>query len=171
VLMPANRDLAGAQAWMTEHTASGIEGVVVKDLRRAVSGGPGRVGHGAHPHDRRGCDRRARPARGTADAAAGPGGPRRPSAGGRTAAGGGAGGTRRGARAAAEAASLARPDTSSRLGQLPRTPVAYTPAEPQLVVEVDADVCWEQDRWRHATAFRRIRADLRPRDIPLAGLR
>jgi hypothetical protein len=80
-------------------------------------------------------------------------------------------GTRRGARAAAEAASLARPDPSSRLGQLPRTPVAYTPAEPQLVVEVDADVCWEQDRWRHATAFRRIRADLRPSDIPLAGLR
>jgi hypothetical protein len=45
------------------------------------------------------------------------------------------------------------------------------PGQPQLVVEVDADVCWEQDRWRHATAFRRIRADLRPSDIPLAGLR
>jgi hypothetical protein len=33
------------------------------------------------------------------------------------------------------------------------------------VVEVDADVCWEQDRWLHATAFRRLRLDLRAEDL------
>lgn len=54
---------------------------------------------------------------------------------------------------------------SSGFGQLPPTPVAYTPAEPLLVVEVDADVCWEQDRWRHATTFRRLRLDLCVEDL------
>jgi hypothetical protein len=52
-----------------------------------------------------------------------------------------------------------------RFGQLPPEPVDYTQAEPLLVVEVDADVCWEQGRWRHPTAFRRLRVDLRVADL------
>ena len=34
VLMPATRELVGAQAWMHQHTGAGIEGVVVKDRSR-----------------------------------------------------------------------------------------------------------------------------------------
>ena len=41
----------------------------------------------------------------------------------------------------------------------------YTPTEPLLVVEVDADVSFEHDRWRHATRYRRVRSDLRPMDL------
>ena len=37
---------------------------------------------------------------------------------------------------------------SSRFGQLPGELVDYTPTEPLLVVEVDADVSFEHDRWR-----------------------
>jgi hypothetical protein len=46
---------------------------------------------------------------------------------------------------------------SSRFGQLPGDLADYTPTEPLLVVEVDADVCFELDRWRHPTGFRRVR--------------
>ena len=42
---------------------------------------------------------------------------------------------------------------SSRFGQLPGNLVDYTPTEPLLVVQVDADVCFEHDWWRHATGF------------------
>lgn len=38
--MPMTRDLAGASAWMSQHSAAGIEGVVVKD--RAHGYRPGR---------------------------------------------------------------------------------------------------------------------------------
>jgi hypothetical protein len=55
--------------------------------------------------------------------------------------------------------------SSSRFGQLPPEPVDYTPAEPRLVVEVDADICWEQGRWRHPTTFRRLRVDLLADDL------
>lgn len=54
---------------------------------------------------------------------------------------------------------------ASRFGQLGAEPVDYTPTEPAVVVEVDADVCFEQDRWRHATIFRRVRSDLEPVDL------
>ena len=54
---------------------------------------------------------------------------------------------------------------SSRFGQLPGDLVDYTPTEPLLVVEVDADVCFEVERWRHATTFRRVRGDLHPADL------
>jgi hypothetical protein len=37
--------------------------------------------------------------------------------------------------------------------------------EPLLVVEVDADICFEQQRWRHATTYRRVRGDLEPADL------
>jgi hypothetical protein len=43
--------------------------------------------------------------------------------------------------------------------------VDYTPTEPLLVVEVDADVSFEHDRWRHPTRYRRVRSDLRPTDL------
>ena len=51
-------------------------------------------------------------------------------------------------------------------GSCPGMPIDYTPTEPLLVVEVDADPCFEQGRWRHATAFRRVRGDLQPTDVP-----
>jgi hypothetical protein len=54
---------------------------------------------------------------------------------------------------------------SSRFGQLPGELVDYTPTEPLLVVEVDADVSFEHDRWRHPTRYRRVRSDLRPMDL------
>jgi hypothetical protein len=33
------------------------------------------------------------------------------------------------------------------------------------VVELDADVAFEQDRWRHAVTLVRVRPDLRPGDL------
>ena len=53
----------------------------------------------------------------------------------------------------------------TRFGQLPGDLVDYTPTEPLLVVEVDADVCFEQHRWRHPTPFRRVRVELAPTDL------
>jgi hypothetical protein len=38
-------------------------------------------------------------------------------------------------------------------GQSLGTLVAYSLTEPLLVVEVDADVCFERDRWRYPTQF------------------
>jgi ATP-dependent DNA ligase len=57
---------------------------------------------------------------------------------------------------------------SSRFGQLPGDLIDYTLTEPLLVVEVEADVCFEQQRWRHPTDFRRIRGDLQPTDVAAA---
>ena len=54
---------------------------------------------------------------------------------------------------------------SSRFGQLPGHAIDYTSTEPLLAVEVDADVCFEHERWRHTTAFRRVRDDLQPMDL------
>jgi hypothetical protein len=54
---------------------------------------------------------------------------------------------------------------SSRFGQLPGDLVDYTPTEPLLVVEVDTDVSFEHDRWRHPTRYCRVRSDLRPVDL------
>ena len=50
-------------------------------------------------------------------------------------------------------------------GSCPGDLVDYTPTEPLLVVEVDADVCFEHERWRHPTGFRRVRGDLQPADL------
>jgi hypothetical protein len=54
---------------------------------------------------------------------------------------------------------------SSRFGQLPATPIDYTPVNPAVVVELDADVAFEQGRWRHPIALRRLRLDLTADDI------
>jgi hypothetical protein len=54
---------------------------------------------------------------------------------------------------------------SSRFGQLPPKPVEYTPVDPSVVVELDADVAFERGRWRHPIALRRIRMDLTPEDL------
>jgi hypothetical protein len=48
---------------------------------------------------------------------------------------------------------------------LPGDLIDYTPTEPLLVVEVDADVCFDHHRWRHPTGFQRIRAELHPMDL------
>jgi ATP-dependent DNA ligase len=168
-LMPATRDLAAAHAWMTSHTAAGVEGVVVKDVRRgyrpariswekvrahitadAIVGGV--LGPLDDPHalllGRPGADGRLR--------VAGRTGPLPPAA-------------RRELGALLTAPRGRHPwpaqISSSRFGQLPPEPVDYTPTEPLLVVEVDADVCWEQGRWRHPTTFRRLRVDLLVGDL------
>ena len=52
--------------------------------------------------------------------------------------------------------------SSTRFGQQPPRPVEYTRVAPTLVVELDADVAFEQDRWRHAVTLVRVRPDLRP---------
>jgi ATP-dependent DNA ligase len=49
---------------------------------------------------------------------------------------------------------------SSRFGQLWSEPVAYTPVAPRVVVELEVDTAFEQERWRHAPRFLRVRADL-----------
>ena len=167
-MMPATRDLAGAHAWMTEHAAAGIEGVVVKDVRRGYR--PGRtvwekvrtfttakavVGGVLGPLDapevlllgRRDSDGRLR--------VAGRTGPLPPAARAEL-----------GVRLTPPRRDRPWPERlpSSRFGQLPPEPIPYIQAEPQVVVEVDADVCWEQDRWRHATKYLRVRPDLHPDD-------
>jgi hypothetical protein len=44
-------------------------------------------------------------------------------------------------------------------------PVEYTPIDPAVVVELDTDVAFDQGRWRHPTAVRRIRLDLAAEDL------
>ena len=168
-LMPATRELAGARAWMRDHIEAGVEGVVVKHRE-----------HGYWP--RRRCWWKVR-TRTTADAVVGgvigplnapealllglPDGRGRLRVAGRT------GPLTLPARR--ELGTLLVPPRrghpwpeqipSSRFGQLPGDLVDYTPTEPLLVVEVDADVCFEHDRWRHPTGFRRVRGDLQPADL------
>jgi len=47
---------------------------------------------------------------------------------------------------------------ASRFGQLTAEPIDYTPTEPLVVVEVDADTCFEYERRRHV-AFANTFAD------------
>ena len=56
-------------------------------------------------------------------------------------------------------------------GSCPGDLVDYTPTEPLLVVEVDADVCFEQERWRHPMGYRRVRGALQPADLALISPR
>jgi hypothetical protein len=53
-------------------------------------------------------------------------------------------------------------------GQFDRPqPIAYTPVEPVIVVEVNADIAWEWGRWRHPLRLLRTRLDLEPEDVDL----
>jgi hypothetical protein len=73
----------------------------------------------------------------------------------------------RGIRSEASAARHPQPEllASLRFGQLPGDLVDYRPAEPLLVVVLDADVCFEHDRSRRPAGFRRVCGDLRPADL------
>ena len=51
---------------------------------------------------------------------------------------------------------MRRSVTGRSLGTL----IDHTPTEPLLVVEVDADACFEHDRSRHPAQFCRVRLDL-----------
>ena len=168
-LMPATRELAGARAWMRDHAGAGVEGVVVKHRE-----------HGYRPRRRSWWKVRTHA---TADAVVGGViGPLNapaalllglPDRHGRLRVAGRTGPLTLPARR--ELAALLVPPRrahpwpeqipSSRFGQLPGESVEYTPTEPLLVVEVDADTCFERERWRHATTFRRVRADLQPADL------
>jgi ATP-dependent DNA ligase len=169
VLMPMSTEPSVAEAWMRNHSEAGIEGVVAKRVEQ-----PYRCGRGGWKKIR---------SRGTAEAVVGgvvgdlvapealllglPDGRGRLRVAGRT--------TALTLPARRELGGLLVPPQgvhpwperipASRFGQLGAEPVDYTPTEPLLVVEVDADVCFEQDRWRHATIFRRVRSDLEPVDL------
>jgi ATP-dependent DNA ligase len=169
-LMPATRELVGAKAWMRDYADAGVEGVVIKHRR-----------HGYRPR-RRSSWWKVR-SQTTADAVIGGViGPLKapemlvlglPDERGRLCVAGRTGPLTLPARR--ELGALLVPPqrvhpwperiSSSRFGQLPPQPVDYTPTEPLLVVEVDADICFEQQRWRHATTYRRVRGDLEPADL------
>jgi ATP-dependent DNA ligase len=168
-LMPATRDLAGAHTWMRDYVDAGVEGVVVKHRE-----------HGYRPRRRSWFKVRART---TADAVVGgvigpldapealllglPDNTGRLRVAGRT--------SPLTSPARYELGMLLMPPQrthpwperipASRFGQLPGDLVDYTPTEPLLVVEVDTDTCFDQARWRHPTAFRRVRAELDPLDL------
>ncbi|MER7280472.1 ATP-dependent DNA ligase [Dactylosporangium sp. NPDC000244] len=57
-------------------------------------------------------------------------------------------------------------------GQLEdRRPLAYVPVQPTVVVEVSADIAYDEPvgRWRHRVRFVRVRADLSVYDVRLAA--
>jgi ATP-dependent DNA ligase len=54
---------------------------------------------------------------------------------------------------------------SSRFGQHPNQPIPYTRVAPNVVVELDVDAAYEHGRWRHPTRYRRVRPDLTADDV------
>lgn len=171
LLMPATRDLVGAHAWMDQHAEAGIEGVVVKDRNRGYRPGRPRtswlkvrvhhtveavVGGVVGPLDAPDAlllgrvDEKGRlrvvgrttpltlPAR-----------------------------RELGAVLAAPRSVHPWPAVlpANRFGHWSADDVAYTPTEPNVVVELDADTAYEHGRWRHPTRFRRVRLDLQPGEI------
>ncbi|WP_422733909.1 hypothetical protein ACN26Y_28725 [Micromonospora sp. WMMD558] len=53
-------------------------------------------------------------------------------------------------------------------GQLDRPePLPYVQVEPTVVAEIDADVAFEHQRWRHRVRHVRVRAELSVYDVPL----
>jgi ATP-dependent DNA ligase len=171
VLMPATTDPAVARAWLTQHSAAGIEGVVAK--RRD------------QPYRAGGRTWRKIRTRLTAEAVVGGvlGSIARPEAliVGRY-------DTRGRLRVAGRTTALPRPARaelghvltpvanthpwpvtipSSRFGQRPSEPIGYVQVAPTTVVELDVDTSFQQDRWRHATRYIRLRADLHPGDVPV----
>jgi hypothetical protein len=57
-----------------------------------------------------------------------------------------------------------------RFGQRLSEPIDYLQVAPTTVVELDVDTSFEQDRWRHAARYVRLRADLHPGDVPVLDL-
>jgi ATP-dependent DNA ligase len=170
--MPATTDPAVARAWLTNHSAAGIEGVVAK--RRD------------QPYRAGGRTWRKIWTRRTAEAVVGGvlGSIARPEAlivgrydtSGRLRVAGRSTPLPRLARAAlgrvlppGASGTHPWPGTipSSRFGQRPSEPIDYVQVAPTTVVEVDVDTSFEQDRWRHATRYVRLRADLHPGHVPV----
>jgi ATP-dependent DNA ligase len=168
LLMPATRELAGAHAWLRDHADAGVEGVVVKHRE-----------HGYRPRRRSWKVRTYLTVDAVVGGVIGPlTAPEAlllglPDKHGRLRVAGRTGPLTLPARR--EIGALLMPPQrahpwperipSSRFGQRPGDLTDYTPTEPLLIVEVDADVCFEHDRWRHPTGFRRIRADLQTWDL------
>jgi ATP-dependent DNA ligase len=167
--MPMSTDRAVAQAWMLDHSAAGIEGVVAKRLDQSYRG--------------RGRTWQKIRTRRTAEAIVGGvlGTLEQPDAlvvgrrdsSGRLRISGRTGPLSPPARAevrAVLAPSLGAhpwPEVipSSRFGQRPSQPVEYTRVVPSLVVELDVDTACEHHRWRHAARLVRVRRDLGINDL------
>ncbi|MGB2571857.1 hypothetical protein ACPFP2_25895 [Micromonospora citrea] len=61
-----------------------------------------------------------------------------------------------------------QPLPASWTGQLDRPePLPYVQVDPSVVVEIDADVTFERQRWRHRVKYARARAELSVHDVPL----
>jgi hypothetical protein len=61
--------------------------------------------------------------------------------------------------------SVNRLEARPEFGQLPPTPVQFTPVCPAAVVELEADVAFHQERWRQPTTLRRLRPDFASDDL------
>ncbi len=60
------------------------------------------------------------------------------------------------------------PLPASWSGQLDRPePLRYAQVDPTVVVEIDADVAFEHQRWRHRVRYARVRPDMSVYDVPL----
>ncbi|NJP34296.1 ATP-dependent DNA ligase [Micromonospora sp. HSS6-12] len=60
------------------------------------------------------------------------------------------------------------PLPASWSGQLERPePLPYVQVDPTVVVEIDADVAFEHQRWRHRVRYARARPDVAVHDVPL----
>ncbi|MCU1628759.1 MAG: dependent ligase [Pseudonocardia sp.] len=168
--MPATTDPAVARAWLTDHSAAGTEGVVAKRLDQ--------------PYRPGGRTWRKIRTRLTAEAVVGGvlGSIARPEAlilgrydtNGRLRVAGRTTPLPRPART--ELGRILTPEAagthpwpvtipSSRFGQRPSEPIDYVQVAPRTVVELEVDTSFEQDRWRHATRYVRVRADLHPGDV------
>ncbi|MGR6318917.1 ATP-dependent DNA ligase [Micromonospora soli] len=61
-----------------------------------------------------------------------------------------------------------QPLPASWSGQLDRPePLRYVQVEPTVVAEIDADVAFEHQRWRHRVRYARARTDMSVYDVPL----
>jgi ATP-dependent DNA ligase len=169
VLMPMSTDRAVAQAWMLNHGEAGIEGVVAKRLDQSyrTSGGTWQK-----IRTRRTAEAIVGGVLGTLDNPGGlvlglpePSGQLRIA--GRT--GQLAPKHRREVLAALRPCAGAHPwpdaIPSSRFGQRPSQPVEYTRVTPTVVVELAVDTSFDDDRWRHAVRFLRVRHDLAVGDL------
>jgi hypothetical protein len=61
-----------------------------------------------------------------------------------------------------------QPLPASWSGQLDRPePLPYVRVEPTVVAEIDADVAFEHQRWRHRVRYARSRPEMSVYDVPL----